>query len=86
MGMIELFQEQVENNPVVTEEKLKTLTKKTYHSGREIKPGDKILYTFINDPEEKVLTLVQICMDDFDLYVESELSERGGFPVVMTKK
>jgi hypothetical protein len=25
-------------------------------------------------------------MDDFDLYVESELSERGGFPVVMTKK
>ena len=64
--MREYFQKQFEQNIKVTQEKLDKVTQKTYTSGREIKPGDTILFAVLVEGGKN---------DDFICLHEEELND-----------
>jgi|VirMetMinimDraft_7_1064189.scaffolds.fasta_scaffold298417_2 hypothetical protein len=64
--MREHFKKQFEQNTTVTQEKLDKVTQKTYTSGREIKPGDIILFAILQEEGKN---------DDFICLHEEELNE-----------
>lgn len=51
--MREHFSHQFANNKVVTQDALDKVTLKTYTSGRDIKPGEIILFAFVKDSQNK---------------------------------
>jgi hypothetical protein len=46
------FKDQLERNRKVTQEKLDEVTQKTYTSGRDIKPGETILFALLKEGEK----------------------------------
>jgi len=65
--MREHFQKQLTENKVVTQEALDNVTLKTYTSGREIKPGEIILFAFVKNNSN---TVEMICLhkDELEQY------------------
>ena len=62
--MKEHFAHQFKENKIVTQEALDKVTLKTYTSGREIKPGEIILFAFVkNDNNNAEL----ICLHEEEL-------------------
>jgi uncharacterized protein YciU (UPF0263 family) len=62
--MREYFLHQFTENKVVTQEALDQVTLKTYTSGREIKPGEIILFAFAKDDKN---TAELICLHEDEL-------------------
>ena len=52
--MKKLFKKQLDENNIITEENLKNIVIKTYKNGDEIKVGDKVLYAFLTNMNEKI--------------------------------
>lgn len=74
--MREIFEKQLEDSKVVTEEQLPKM--KTYHNGVEIKVGDRVLCAFMvteNHVGELELRLIFLNENQFDLF---ELDESRG--------
>ena len=76
--MKQYFEQQFEENSKVTEEVLNGFNNKTYHSGREIKVGDTVLFGLVEEnynaeKDEIKVSLLMLHEDDLDQY---ELSER----------
>ena len=72
------FKKQIEENSKATEEVLNGFNNKTYHSGREIKVGDTVLFGLVEEnydveKDEIKVSLLMLHEDELDLY---ELSER----------
>ena len=65
--MREYFSHQFVENKVVTQEALDQVTTKTYTSGREIKPGDTVLFAFIK-PNQSSAELICLHEDELDQY------------------
>jgi hypothetical protein len=65
--MREYFTQQLTENKIVTQEALKKVTLKTYTSGRNIRPGEIILFAFIKNGQD---TIELICLheDELDQY------------------
>jgi hypothetical protein len=70
--MKEYFTHQFKENKIVTQESLEKVTLKAYTSGREIKPGEIILFAFTKDNKN---TTELICLHEEELeqyeYVQS---------------
>ena len=70
--MREHFSHQFAENKIVTQESLEKVTLKAYTSGREIKPGEIILFAFTKDNKN---TTELICLHEEELeqyeYVQS---------------
>ena len=70
--MKEYFTHQFTENKIVTQEALEKVTLKAYTSGREIKPGEIILFAFTKDNKN---TTELICLHEEELeqyeYVQS---------------
>ena len=70
--MREHFSHQFTENKIVTQEALEKVTLKAYTSGREIKPGEIILFAFTKDNKN---TTELICLHEEELeqyeYVQS---------------
>lgn len=70
--MKEYFTHQFKENKIVTQESLDKVTLKAYTSGREIKPGEIILFAFTKDNKN---TTELICLHEEELeqyeYVQS---------------
>jgi hypothetical protein len=70
--MREYFEHQFRENKVVTQEALDKVTIKTYTSGREIKPGETILFAFMKSNQSSVS---MICLHEEELdkyeYIQS---------------
>ena len=65
--MREYFLQQLTENKIVTQEALDKVTLKTYTSGREIKPGEIILFAFIKN-EQNDIELIGLHEDELDQY------------------
>jgi hypothetical protein len=65
--MKEHFTHQLKENKVVTQEVLDKVTNKTYTSGREIKPGEIILFAFSESDQNKH-ELISIHQEELDQY------------------
>jgi hypothetical protein len=65
--MREYFAQQLTENKIVTREALEKVTLKTYTSGRNIRPGEIILFAFIKNGQD---TIELICLheDELDQY------------------
>jgi hypothetical protein len=65
--MREYFTQQLTENKIVTQEALEKVTLKTYTSGRNIRPGEIILFAFIKNGQD---TIELICLheDELDQY------------------
>ena len=61
--MKEYFTHQFKENKIVTQESLDKVTLKAYTSGREIKPGEIILFAFVKDNNNAEL----ICLHEEEL-------------------
>lgn len=75
--MKQYFEQQFEENSKVTEEVLNGFNNKTYHSGREIKVGDTVLFGLVEEnydveKDEVKMSLLMLHEDDLDQY---ELSD-----------
>ena len=62
--MKEYFTHQFKENKIVTQESLDKVTLKAYTSGREIKPGEIILFAFTKDNKN---TTELICLHEEEL-------------------
>ena len=62
--MKEYFTHQFTENKIVTQEALEKVTLKAYTSGREIKPGEIILFAFTKDNKN---TTELICLHEEEL-------------------
>jgi hypothetical protein len=72
------FKQQFEENRKATEEIIYGFDNKTYHSGREIKVGDTVLFGLVEtshnqESNEISMSLIMLHEDDLDQY---ELSDR----------
>jgi hypothetical protein len=65
--MREYFIQQFTENKIVTQESLEKVTLKTYTSGRNIKPGEIILFAFIKN-EQNNIELICLHEDELDQY------------------
>jgi len=65
--MKEHFSQQFKENKVVTQEALDQVTNKTYTSGREIKPGDIVLFAFLKTDEQN-MSMICLHEDELDKY------------------
>jgi hypothetical protein len=65
--MREYFIQQLTENKIVTQESLEKVTLKTYTSGRNIKPGEIILFAFIKN-EQNNIELICLHEDELDQY------------------
>ena len=65
--MKEYFTHQFTENKIVTQEALEKVTIKTYHSGREIKPGEIILFAYIKN-DQNVTELICVHEDELNQY------------------
>jgi hypothetical protein len=65
--MREYFIQQFTENKIVTQEALKKVTLKAYTSGRNIKPGEIILFAFIKN-EQNNIELICLHEDELDQY------------------
>jgi len=83
--MKEYFSQQLNQNKVVTQEVLDQLvTNKTYASGREIKPGEIVLFAFIK--ENPVTTsMISLHEEELDQY-EYVQGPNHFIPTVKLKK
>ena len=61
--MKEYFTHQFKENKIVTQESLEKVTLKAYTSGREIKPGEIILFAFVKNNNNAEL----ICLHEEEL-------------------
>jgi hypothetical protein len=69
--MKEFYTAQIERNQRVTEESLTTFKNKHYHSGREIKVGDLVLFALVQEKDsgnEITMTLIALHEDEIDNY------------------
>ncbi len=82
--MKEYFSQQLNQNKVVTQDALdRLITNKTYSSGREIKPGEIVLFAFIKE-EPNTISMVSLHEDELDYY-EYVKSPNQFIPTVKTK-
>jgi hypothetical protein len=65
--MREYFIQQFTENKIVTQEALEKVTLKAYTSGRNIKPGEIILFAFIKN-EQNNIELICLHEDELDQY------------------
>ena len=65
--MKEHFAHQLKENKVVTQEVLDKVTNKTYTSGREIKPGEIILFAF-SEADQNKHEMISIHQEELDQY------------------
>ena len=65
--MREHFAHQFKENKVVTQESLDKVTLKKYTSGREIKPGEIILFAFVK-PNQNDATLICLHEEELDQF------------------
>jgi hypothetical protein len=65
--MREYFIQQLTENKIVTQEALEKVTLKTYTSGRNIKPGEIILFAFIKN-EQDIVELICLHEDELNQY------------------
>jgi len=94
----QLFKEQIEKNVIITEEVLSKLQNKTYHSGKDVKIGDKPLYALLYGKKKRInnertdlsFTLIMINEGDIHLY-DADIKNDGSdgfmyFPPIKLKK
>jgi hypothetical protein len=65
--MREYFEHQLKENRVVTQESLDKVSMKTYTSGREIKPGEIILFAFVK-PDKNSASLICLHEEELDQF------------------
>ena len=65
--MKEHFAHQFKENKVVTQESLDKVTLKKYTSGREIKPGEIILFAFVKNKQNDSTLTTLICLHEEEL-------------------
>jgi hypothetical protein len=65
--MREHFTQQLTENKIVTQESLDKVSRKTYTSGREIKPGEIILFAFVK-PNQDTIELIGLHEDELNQY------------------
>ena len=80
--MKEHFSQQFKENKVVTQEVLDQVPNKTYTSGREIKPGDIVLFAFLKTDEQ---TASMICLHEDELDKYECIRSTGFIPQIKTK-
>lgn len=95
MDIRDSFKVQLEKMKPVTEEGLQEMSNKKFHSGKNIKIGDKILCAFlINDknkdhngfPGVDIIKLGEDEIDNFELYDTLPWIEENNIPFVKIKQ
>ena len=86
--MKQYFKDQLETTPRVTKEVIDSLTKKHFHSGREIKEGDVVLFAWMDEilSEENTINkqLISLHEDELDQYEFFEAT-KGTIPTIKMK-
>lgn len=88
--MKEFYTAQLEHNRRATEESLTTFKNKHFYSGREIKPGDLVLFAFLHEDDNinvnrLTMTLISLHEDEIDNYHVIGKDPNGIFPYVKIK-
>jgi hypothetical protein len=65
--MREYFAQQLTENKIVTREALEKVTLKTYTSGRNIRPGEIILFAFMKNRQD-IVELICLHEDELNQY------------------
>jgi hypothetical protein len=83
----DLFNRQFKYNSIVTEKSIRVLTDPVYHSGREVKVGDLVLWAKYKD-ESGDRIVVMVHPDDLNLYRIDRTTkvEEGDLPHITFKK
>jgi hypothetical protein len=83
--MVELFQEQIKRNELITQEVLDKLIDKNYHCGEPINVGDNRLWAFLYE-DGGIRKLISLKEEHIDLYCDGYF--KGAFstiPIVKLK-
>jgi co-chaperonin GroES (HSP10) len=84
--MKNLFKDQIANNKIATQQIIDQNTIKHYHSGREIKIGDQVLFASLQGDElNQDPKIIAICEQDFDLYEQDERCKDSNPPSIKPK-
>jgi len=88
--MKKLFETQIKQNYIVTEEMLQKLNVKKYDNGEDVKVGDKILFALLQDDsvERNINTTFKLIIlkeEHFDLYHYNEVI-KVNLPTILLNK
>ena len=88
--MKHLFEEQLKNNKVATEETLSSMKNKTYYNGEPILVGDKPLFAMTREFKGDNMTdcyikLIMLKEEHFDLFIEDDRAKDSRVPSVKLK-